>query len=84
MYWKSELSLPRREQPRARQRLSPRSDNKIALEAPELEGLEVEWDIPELPWNLLPLHTDGLQERYLGSPSPWIALGAPGVRFNCL
>ena len=39
--------------------LSPRNDNKIALEAPELDDLEIEWDISKLPWNLLPLHADG-------------------------
>ena len=35
--------------------LSPRSDSKIALEAPDLD-CEAEWDISALPWNLLPLH----------------------------
>lgn len=34
--------------------MSPRSDGKVGLEAPDL-GLDAEWDITALPWNLLPL-----------------------------
>lgn len=34
--------------------LSPRSDGKVGLEAPDL-ALDAEWDIASLPWNLLPL-----------------------------
>ena len=37
--------------------LSPRSDDKVALEIPNLD-LEAEWDISSLPWNLLPLHAE--------------------------
>lgn len=38
--------------------LSPRSDGKVGLEVPNLE-LEAEWDITALPWNLLPVGSDG-------------------------
>ena len=38
--------------------LSPRADGKIALETPSLD-VDAEWDIAGLPWNLLPVHTDG-------------------------
>lgn len=34
--------------------LTPRSDNKVALEAHNL-NLEAEWDISALPWKLLPI-----------------------------
>jgi hypothetical protein len=38
--------------------LSPRSDDKIALEVPNLD-FEAEWDISRLPWGLLPVGSDG-------------------------
>ena len=38
--------------------LSARSDNKVALEAPNLNA-DIEWDISSLPWNLLPVATPG-------------------------
>jgi hypothetical protein len=38
--------------------LTPRSDDKVALEVPNL-GLEMEWDINSLPWNLLPVRQSG-------------------------
>lgn len=34
--------------------LTPRSDDTVSLEVPDL-GLEMEWDISSLPWNLLPV-----------------------------
>ncbi|ORY34329.1 cystathionine beta-lyase [Naematelia encephala] len=42
--------------------LSPRSDDKIGLEVPDL-GLEMEWDIASLPWNLLPVGSDGAKRE---------------------
>lgn len=40
----------------------PRSDGKVALEAPDLE-VETEWSIDSLPWNLLPVHADGSRHQ---------------------
>jgi hypothetical protein len=37
--------------------LSPRSDDKVALEVPNL-SFEGEWEISTLPWNLLPFGSD--------------------------
>lgn len=34
--------------------LSPRADDIVSLEAPDV-GADMEWSIPALPWNLLPL-----------------------------
>lgn len=42
--------------------LSPRRDGKIGLEVPNI-GVELEWEISKLPWNLLPVHTNG--ERHV-------------------
>lgn len=36
--------------------LSPRSTPTVALEVPNL-SVDLEWPIPSLPWNLLPLHS---------------------------
>ncbi|WWD22393.1 cystathionine beta-lyase [Kwoniella shandongensis] len=38
--------------------LSPRSDEKVGLEVPDLD-VELEWKISKLPWNLLPVHSQG-------------------------
>ncbi|WVF66200.1 cystathionine beta-lyase [Kwoniella sp. CBS 6097] len=37
--------------------LSPRSDGKVGLEVPDI-GVELEWEISKLPWNLLPVHSN--------------------------
>ncbi|WVN90920.1 cystathionine beta-lyase [Cryptococcus depauperatus CBS 7841] len=37
--------------------LSARHDNIVGLEAPNI-GVELEWDISKLPWNLLPVHSN--------------------------
>lgn len=42
--------------------LTPRSDSKVGLEVPNF-SLESEWDIASLPWNLLPVHTDGSRRQ---------------------
>lgn len=42
--------------------LSPRRDGKIGLEVPNI-GVELEWEISKLPWNLLPVHANG--ERHV-------------------
>ena len=42
--------------------LSPRSDDKVGLEVPNL-GLEAEWTIPALPWSLLPVGSDGAKRE---------------------
>ncbi|AAW46333.1 hypothetical protein CNBK1800 [Cryptococcus deneoformans B-3501A] len=38
--------------------LSPRRDGKVGLEVPNI-GVELEWEISKLPWNLLPVHANG-------------------------
>lgn len=42
--------------------LSPRCDRKVGLEVPNI-GVELEWEISKLPWNLLPVHSNG--ERHV-------------------
>ncbi|KGB77266.1 cystathionine beta-lyase [Cryptococcus deuterogattii R265] len=42
--------------------LSPRRDRKVGLEVPNI-GVELEWEISKLPWNLLPVHSNG--ERHV-------------------
>ncbi|KAK8845447.1 cystathionine beta-lyase [Kwoniella newhampshirensis] len=50
--------------------LSPRSDERVGLEVPDLE-VELEWEISKLPWNLLPVHSHGqkrLADKELDPP----------------
>ena len=42
--------------------LSPRSDERVGLEVPNL-GLEAEWEISALPWGLLPVRNDGAKRE---------------------
>ncbi|WVR03467.1 cystathionine beta-lyase [Kwoniella sp. DSM 27419] len=42
--------------------LSPRSDDRVTLEVPDI-GIELEWETSKLPWGVLPVHSS--HERHI-------------------